>query len=215
MAQAITKELRQKKLIDHLRKEDNLMKWGLFAALIVVLLLLLFIGYATDWTAGMKNGSTPLSSTLDSSSRQAGSSTPSTTGTGADTNTTGTTNTGSTGTTNTGSTSNQRTNTGTSSTNDTNRSSTTTNNTTTTNTTTTTPPTVPATPPPGLLSLYADSSIGQPLTSLLSRATSAGISASCTDGLLVTDCVFAVGEYKITTKSLLGTGLLTSVLKNF
>lgn len=213
-AQATTKELRQKKLIDHLRKEENWMKWGILAALIVVLLLLLFIGYVTDWTAGLKSGSTPLSSTLDTSTQPASSTPPNSNNPGS----TGTTNTGSTGTTtNTGSSSNQRANTGTSTTTDTNRSSTTNNTTNTTNTTTTTtpPPTVPATPPAGLLSLYADSSVGEPLVNLLRRATSAGISASCTDGLLVTDCTFAVGEYKITTKSLLGTGLLTSVLKNF
>lgn len=199
-ANATTKELRQKKLIDRLRKEENWMKWGLFGALIIILLLLLFIGYATDWMAGLRKDSsvTPLSSTLDSTTQGADAGTGSGSGTGT------TSNQGSTA------------NTGTRSTTDTTRSNTSTNSTTsntTTNNTTTPPPA--STPPSSLLNLYADSSVGTSINELLSRANSLGIATSCSDGLLVQECTFSVGEFKITTKNLLGTGLVTSILKNF
>lgn len=199
-ANTTTKELRQKKLIDRLKKEENWMKWGLFGALIIILLLLLFIGYATDWMAGLRKDSsvTPLSSTLDSTTQGADAGT----GTGSNPTQGSTSSQGSTA------------NTGTKSSTDTTRSSNTSTNTTTNNTTNTTTPT-PTTPPNSLLNLYTDSNVGTSIDDLISRANGLGVDVACADGLLVTDCTFSVGDYKITTKSLLGTGLTTSILKNF
>lgn len=209
MAQSTAKELKQKKLIDSLRKEEKWMKWAILGALIVVLLLLLFIGYATDWMTGLKgSSSTPLSSTLDSSSQKAG--------TGTTNPVAGSTNTGTTSNQGSTSGSNQRTATGTNTATDTTRSNTsTTNSSTTNNTTTNTTTPAPATPSNGLVSLYTDSTIGEPINNILNRAQSLGIAGTCTDGLLITDCTFAVGDYRITTKNLLGTGIVTSILKNF
>lgn len=197
-----TKELKQKKLIRDLREKETWMKWSLIVALIIILLLLLFIGYATDWMAGLRKDSAtaPGTSTLDSS-RQGSGTTPSsaaptdTTSNGTSTRNNGTSSTGTNSATET-----SRSNT----------STTTTNNSTTNNTTT-----PPSTPPDSLLNLYADSNVGTSINDLINRANNLGISSSCNDGLLVRECTFSVGEFTISTKNLLGTGLVTSVLKNF
>ncbi len=193
------KEIKQKKVIKDLREKEHWMKWGLIAALIIILLLLLFIGYATDWMAGLRKDSsvTPVSSTLDSSKQGSGAGESSSTPNGT-------------------ATQNSTSGTGRSATSDTNRSSTTTNSTTNNSTTTnTTTPNTPATPPDSLLSLYTDSNVGTSINDLVSRANSLGISSSCSDGVLVSECTFSVGDFDITTKNLLGTGLVTSILKNF
>ncbi len=186
MAQKITKsdlrDTRQKKLIERLRKKENWMKWGLIGALILIILLLLFLGYVTDWGAGLKKTTTPITGTAAQTSSPA---------------TTGQTGSGGSSGTNSGSATN-----GTSGT-------TTTDHTTTNNTTTTTNNTTTQTPGP-LEMLLSSINLGGSINDVISRANQLGISVSCTDQLLVKECTFTAGGQTIMTKSV--TGLITSVL---
>lgn len=200
------KVVRQRKIIEHLKKKENWMKWGLAAALIIILLLLLFIGYATDWTTGLKKdkATTPIGTSSDSSKSSDGTGTPApTSGSGAGT-TGGASGTGSTGSSGTSTTTN---NTTTPSTEKSSSStSTTTNNssTTTNNNTTTTQSTGP------LRTLYSQTGAGDAIDEVISQAQSLGISVDCTDTLLVKECTFTAGGESFSTKSV--SGVVTSIL---
>ncbi len=184
------RNVRQKKLIERLRKKENWLKWGLIGALILIILLLLFLGYVTDWGMGLKKTTTPV--TGDSS--QTGGTTPASTGSGGG----GSGSNGGGGSSGTSGTSGQ------SGTNTTTTDRTTTNNSSTTNNNTTTQT-------PGVLErLLSEINLGGNINDVISRANQLGIGVSCTDQLLVKECTFTVGGQTIMTKSV--TGLITSVL---
>ena len=202
------KNKKLQKVIKTLKKKEHWMKWAIGVAAVIILLLLLLLGYATDWTRGLHKasttGTTPISTDLDAQTTKDSSSTPndskgSSSDNGATTETgnasTGTSTTNSQGTSETS----KETNTS-STTNNTNNTSTTTNNATT--------------PQPGILSLYADSSVGETLNTILDRATSLGVPASCTSDLVLEICVFQQDGEIVTVKSLLLNGLVTSIIRN-
>ncbi len=179
--------VRQKKLIERLRKKENWLKWGLIGALILIILLLLFLGYVTDWGMGLKKATSPLSS---DSSQTTNGTTPAPNGSGGG----GSGGGGSSGTSTNGQ----------SGTNTTTTDRTTTNNSSTTNNNTTTQA-------PGLLEmLLSEINLGGNINDVISRANQLGIAVTCTDQLLVKECTFTVGDQTITTKSV--TGLITSIL---
>lgn len=200
------KEARQKKLIERLKKEDNLLKWGLLAAGIIILLLLLFIGYATDWTAGLRKQS--LSDTGDISLDTA--KTPTGTGTPA---TSTTPNGGGTGTSSTNTTGNrsQSTNNGTTAT-DTTRDSSTSNTSTTTNNSSTTTNNTTTDSSNILRDLYESINVGENLETVLNRALGLGAIVNCKEVILLKECTITLGNSSIEIKSLLSTGLITSIL---
>ena len=196
---------RQKKIIQQLKKKENWMKWALVASLIVILLLLLFIGYVTDWTTGLRKdtATTPISTDLDSSKTGAGSDTG-TSGSGS--NGSGGNTGGSGGVGGAGSAGGSGTDTNTSTTersSSSDTSSTTTNNNSTTNNNTTTQESV-------LTQLYNQTGAGDSIDEVISQAQSLGISVDCTDTLLVKECTFTAGGESFSTKSV--SGLVTSVL---
>jgi hypothetical protein len=186
---------RQNKLIQHLKKEDSILKWALVAAGIIILLLLLYIGYATDWIAGIKTDSStqPIILTPNSSKTATGTDTGSTGGTG--TNNTSRTNTGTTGTNST--------------TNNTTKETTTT---TTTNNTTGTDSTVLDDTSSALVKLYNGTKVGDSLDTIINRATDLGIGVDCQDMLLVRTCTLTAGDSKVQVRGLLSTGTVTSLL---
>lgn len=199
----------QQRMLDTMRQREDWMRWLLVALIIIVILLILFFGYATDWTKGLRKdaatGATnDAATTAAGTDTSANSATPSTTGsTGTGTNTG--TSTGSTS--NTGTTGTSSTTTGTNSTSK--ESSSTTNNSTTTNNTTT-----PATTDnSGLLNLYANSSVGDNISSILDNLP-ANVNKTCHTELLVQVCDLTEGALTVTTKNLLGTGIVTSITKN-
>jgi len=186
---------RQNKLIQHLKKEDSILKWALVAAGIIILLLILYIGYATDWTAGIKTDSStqPIILTPNSSKTAAGTNTDST---------------GSTGTNNT-----SRTNTGTTGTNSTTNNTTKeTTNTTTNNNTTGTDSTILDDASSALVKLYNGTKVGDSLDTIIDRATDLGIGVDCQDLLLIRTCTLTAGDSKVQVRGLLSTGIVTSIL---
>ena len=187
------------------------MKWLLIGVIILLLLLILLAGYATDWLNGVSKDAATKSPTtsLDASTSDDGT----TGGTGTDTATTGTTGTTTTGT-NTSGTATNTTGTGTT-TNNTSRESSNTSSTTNNNTSTTTNTTTTTSPSSGLLSLYADSSAGDSISDVLNNAALLGVSKDCRNEVLIQVCDFTDGNFTVTTKNLLGTGLVTSVTKDF
>lgn len=205
---ASNKEAKQAKAIQNLKKKENWMKWGLIAALIIILLLLLFIGYATDWTRGFKTASdTPLSTSLDSTKSGATTPTTGTSGSGGGGGNSGTPGTpGSNGSNGTNGTGGGRTTTNNS----------TTNNSTTTNNTTTTNP--PAEAPTNLLdvlnNIYESTGIGSNLDTIVNNAIASGIDVQCENGLLIRTCTLSVGDQHVTIRGLLSTGLVTSVIRD-
>lgn len=206
---------KERKILGSIMRQEQYSKWMLIAIIVLLLLLILFAGYATDWLRGLKKddvGTTGIKTSLDSAttanestagSTNSGSGSGSTGGGG--TTTTGS-NTGSTSTTNTGTTSTAR-----ESTNTTTNSSTTNNSSTTTNNNTTTP----AEQESKLLNLYADTSIGETISSVLNDASLLGVSKECRNEVLIQVCDFRDGDLLVTTRNLLGTGLITSITKNF
>lgn len=189
MASIIQAETRQKEQIKKLKKSQMWMKRGIIAALIVILLLLLLLGYATDWTKGLrkdKTATTPISSNLDSLQGADGAGGAGAGGTRTGTNTGTSTNTGTTreGT-----------------------STTTTNNTTTTNPGTTTNQS-------GILeTLLGQINAGDSIDEAKNLANSLGVQVSCTQNLVVQTCEFSDGTSTVATKNLLGTGLITSIIR--
>jgi hypothetical protein len=206
-----SKEAKQARTIQSLKEKENWMKWGLVAALIIILLLLLFIGYATDWTRGIKTTSstTPLSANLDS-------------GKTADTGTSGTngnSTSGNSGTNGQSGNSGSRGQNGLNGSNGTNgtnggttNNSTTTNN-TTNNTTTNPPAKAPTTAYDALLEIYNSTGVGANLKEVVDKAVANGISATCTDDLLLRSCTLTAGGLTVTLRGLLSTGLLTSIIR--
>jgi len=191
----ITKK-RQANLIDKLKKKETIMKWGLIAAGIIVLLLLLYIGYATDWMRGLKTSSGPQSvnPSLDSATAPTSTDGVSTN----DSTTTNRTTPGGTTTTNGGST-----------------NTTTNNNTTRENSSTTTNNTTTTTPAPSsnlLLDLYAATNVGDTLDTVLNDARNLGATTDCADALLIRTCTITLGDTQVQVRGLLNTGLVTSVL---
>ncbi len=200
---------RQKKLIQQLKKKENWMKWALVASLIVILLLLLFIGYATDWTTGLRKdaATTPISTDLDSSKSGTGSD-AGTSGTGSNGSGGAGSNGGTGGTGGTGSTGGSGTNT-TTDRSSSNTSSTTNNSSTTTNNNTTTPaPT--STPEDNLLTLFVGTNVGESIEGIIAQAQGLGIGVECSDVLLIKECTFTAGNTSFSTKSV--SGIITSVL---
>lgn len=204
-----SKEAKQARTIQSLKEKENWMKWGLVAALIIILLLLLFIGYATDWTRGIKTTSstTPLSANLDSG-KTTDTGTGETNGTGGGSGTNGQSgNSGSSG---------QNGSNGSNGTNGTNggttNNSTTTNN-TTNNTTTNPPANPPTTAYDALLEIYNSTGVGANLKEIVDKAVANGISATCTDDLLLRSCTLTAGGLTVTLRGLLSTGLLTSIIR--
>jgi cytoskeletal protein RodZ len=207
MADLQKEQRNEQRMITRMVKNEQFMKWLLIGVIILLLLLILFAGYATDWLRGLSKDSTSGTDGV-TTTQDAATGADGTTGTGATGTSTGT---GSTNTSNTGST-----NTGTKSSDSSNTSkettSTTTNNSSTTNNNTTS-----TTPSSGLLSLYSDSSVGDNVSDILKNASLLGVSQDCHDELLIQVCDFTdgSGNLSVTTKNLLGTGILTSVTKNF
>ncbi|HTE57937.1 MAG TPA: hypothetical protein VK694_04290 [Verrucomicrobiae bacterium] len=196
MASIIQAETRQKEKIKKLKKSQMWMKRGIIAALIVILLLLLLLGYATDWTKGLRKDktTTPISSNLDSLQGADGAAGAANGGGGTGTNTRTGTNTGTTSNTGT-------TREGTSTTS-------TTNNTTTTN------PATPTTNQPGVLeTLLAQVNAGDTIDDAKTLANSLGVQVGCTQNLIIQTCEFSDGTSTVSTKNLLGTGLITSVIR--
>lgn len=188
---------RQNKLIQHLKKEDSILKWALVAAGIIILLLLLYIGYATDWIAGIKTDSStqPIILTPNSSKTATGTDTTgSTSGTGTNSTGTNTTNTGTTGTNST--------------TNNTSKETTT----TTTTTNNSNGATVVDNVSDALLKLYDGTKVGDTLDDVINRATNLGIGVDCQDLLLVRTCTLTAGDSKVQVRGLLSTGIVTSIL---
>ncbi len=180
-------------LLDKYRRQDTRLKWAISAAGIIIILLILLLGFATDWTSGLRKdktavGGTPLSSALDGTDNNA-------------IDTTGSNGTGSTSDT-------------------THHTTTTTNTTNTTNTTAnipTSPSPTPDTPTPSdpLLSLYSDTSPGDSVNNTLHLASSLGLNGNCSTDLLIQTCTFNAGSRSVTTKNLLGTGVVSGITKNF
>lgn len=192
-------EVRQKRIIEKLKKKETLMKWGLIAAGIIILLLLLWLGYATDWARGLKKDSDnkPINSSLDSDTSGAGA------GTGA-TTPTGTNNTRTTDSTN------GRQNTTTTNNSTTDR--TTTNN-TTTNNNSTTPAEAPTTLADAVLEIYNSTGVGETLDDVLTRLRNVGATVECSDLLLIRTCNVSGGGISIQVRGLITTGDVTSLLR--
>jgi cytoskeletal protein RodZ len=212
--ESIKKEQRQERqMIADINAKERLMKWLLIAVIILLLLLILFAGYATDWLRGVNKDETvtPVNSSLDSVKDAANGSAA--TGTASEASTTGVaTNTGTTDTTN--ASNNSRASESSSTSRD-STTTTTTNNTTTNNPSPTPAPTPNPQPNPGLLSLYADSSVGGNIESILENAQLLGLSKSCRTSVLIQICEITDGTLTVTTKNLLGTGIVTSLTKDF
>jgi hypothetical protein len=202
---------KQRSLLERYKHQDTRLKWALGGAGALIVLLLLLLGFATDWTTGLRKDKTtkdgtPISSNLDALRSQNGTGTN---GDGSGTGSTGGTGGNGGSSTTPGSNTSTTTNTTTPG-----SSTTTTNNSTTTNNTTTTNP--PSTPQPsGLLSLYANSSVGDSINDILTRGSLLGISGQCHTDILIQVCDFVDGDATVTIKNLLGTGLVTSITKNF
>ena len=206
---------KQKKALQDMKTREHWMRWGIVTGLIVILLLLLIIGYITDWASGLRsNGTYPLSASLDSAT--VGSDGAGATGSNA----TNATNGGQGGTTTTttngggGSTSNtDTTNNSTSSTynSESQSSSTTTNNSTENNTTINNT----EQPPSGLISIHSSAISGESINNLINLAGSLGVSVSCSDNLLVKNCTFTAGSYSVSTSSSIVDGIIGQVTKNF
>ena len=201
LAQVEQKQKRQQRLLNTMEKREQWMKWLIIGLVILVLLLILFLGYATDWTRGLRKdkdvtGNPDASTMLDSTKAKDGANTI---GSGAN---------GSNGSGGDGGATTNRDSAKDSSTTSTSNTSTTTNNSTTT--------TDPGTPTDNsdLISLYDGTSLGDDIAKILNSVPPT-VSQSCHTELLVQVCDFTEGDSTVTTKSLLGSGLITSITKNF
>lgn len=154
-ARTINKEQRlHEKLLAAYQRQQTWLKWTVVGLLMLVVLLILLLGYATDWFQGIRKDSLQSLPTSGQPNE--------TTGNTAQQPAEGTTNN----------------RTSTDSTTNTSRESTTT---TTNNTTSTT--THPA-PSPSLLALYSDANAGDSLQIIIDEANSLGLDVECEDGLL-------------------------------
>jgi hypothetical protein len=202
LAKVAEREKRQERLLKTYKKHERWMKWVIIGLIILVLLLILLAGYATDWTRGLNKDSsyksTPLATSLDAVSGEGDTDTANqvTNGTGTTTRTT-----------------NGQSN------NSTNTAKETTNNSTTTVRETTTNnnnnPTDPSTPSNALINLYTETNAGDNIDGILDLANGLGLTIECQNDILIQTCRFIDGDLTITTKNLLGTGIITSITKNF
>jgi len=217
MVQVESELKKDRKLISKMNNREQIMKWALIILAVILLLLVLFAGYATDWMRGLNKDSNSVSPTSSQMNGASGRTTTGATGSGSSTTTSN--NGGSTDASKTGATSGSTTNTSgtkntSSTTNNSSKESTSTSSNTsmtdtTTNNNTTTQPSS------GLLSLYADSSVGSNISSLLNNASLLGISKNCRNEILIQVCDFTDGNATVTSKNLLGTGIVTSITKDF
>lgn len=185
---------KQRRELNVLKHKEQLMKYGLWGAGIVILLLLLVLGWATDWTKGLhKDSSVTPNSSLDASKSTEGSAS-------GDAGTASETGTNNTATETGGGTTTDRTTT--------NNSTTTTNNTTTTTDNT-------SQPSNGLLSLYSDSNAGRSVNEIIDQAQELGITTECHTEIVVQVCTFIQDGYTIVTKNISGIDGITSITKNF
>lgn len=202
-----TEQRKERKMMSGILARERNTKWILIGIIVLLLLLMLFVGYATDWMRGVSKdssldaGDTSLDATKDSATDTGTGNADTTTNASEGTNTT--TGTNRTNSTNTGSS--------------TNRESTSTTTTTTTNNNPAPNPSPTPTPTvsTGLLDLYLNSSVGDDVSSILSNAQLLGLSQECHNAVLVQVCEFSDGNTTVTTKNLLGTGIITSITKNF
>ncbi len=195
MASILKTEMKQKNQIKKLKAREHWMKWLIGVALIAILLLLLLLGYATDWTRGLRKDDTitptDLTSSLDSLDGASAAD-------------------GASGGTDGGATSSGQ-NTSNAIRETTNQNSTTEKTTTTTNNTTT-----PSAPPSSnLLSLYNDTGAGDNINEVIDRAEGLGVGVICEDQLLIQVCTFSQDGNSFVTKNLLGSDTVTSILDNF
>ncbi len=199
-------ENQQKRRIADLKKQDHRLKWATGIACVAVLLLLLLLGVATDWTRGLKSA-TPITSSLDTLRSSDGTGTSG----GGSSDTTGSaSSTGSGGSNGTNGSNGANDTSGGGSTTTTN-SSTTSNTSSTTNNSTTTPP-----PSNGLLSLFADSGVGDNIDNITSKSQILGVSKNCHTDILVQVCDFSDGSGNtMTVRDIVGTGVVTGITKNF
>jgi len=173
---------RQQRALAKYKKREHV--WLLVVGGLVVLLIL-FAGYATDWGRGLrKDSSLKTATTADSSLN---SQTP----VDASGQTTASTKNTTNGTT-------------------TKETNTTTNNTTTSQT-----GGGDVVTPPDLTNLYNSIGAGDNIGTVTDLADSLGVQADCHNDILIQVCSFSQDGSAVTTKSLLGTGLVTSVNKNF
>ena len=174
------------KTISRLQEKERWMKWLLITAVIVILLLLLFLGYATDWTRGLRRDPEVSNTSLDTATEEADADSASKASERSTTSTGG----GSTQT----------------SSNTTNK--TTVNRNTTKNNSVTS---VDKSLLEDLASLYQNVSVGDNINDVFGLASELGVAVSCENKALVEVCVFGEGDSVVTTKSLLGTGIVTSL----
>lgn len=194
---------KQQRLLDKMQQREDWMRWLIIGLIILLILLILFFGYATDWTKGLRKDAATTNDAGTTSATGSGtdstSTTPAGTGSGS----------GSTGSNNTGTNSTGSTTTGTNSTSkESSTSSTNTSNTSTTTNNTTTPS------DNAITSLYKSISVGETISSVLDQVP-AGVSTTCHTDILVQICDFTEDGLTVTTKNLLGSGLITSVTNNF
>jgi len=230
-------------LEQHKRQNARRLKWitGCLLVIIVAALVLL-LGSATDWTTGLRKtvtkDGTPVSNALDSLRTKSETEKTPASDTPLNTNGDTTTNTNSTKTSTDNSATDNPTSPppnnvpaggGTNNSNDTNNGSGDGNSGNNANgkdkkdkkdnknksTKSLQVPLSPADPQSALLSLYGSSSAGNNIDDVLHNATQLGISGTCSTQLLVQTCTFTQGSNTVTIKNLLGTGIVTSVIKNF
>lgn len=206
------KEKKEQKLIRLYKKQQTWVKWGLIVAIILLLLWMLAFGYASNWWQGPGKASiketTPTSSTHKAADKTPASSSRINGG-------------GQSGSSSTGTSDSQRsTNSDSNSSSDTDRSSSTTNRSTTNNSSTTTNNTNntgsdDSSLVEDLTGFYGGLKVGDTIDSVLARADALDIDYDCNIVLIaVQECNFGVGDVKVTTRNLLGTNLLTSIIPN-
>lgn len=174
------------------KKQETWIKWAGMAILILVLLLFLLMGYASDWWQGANKDAL----------RQFAPT--STTGTPNDTSGQNTSSTG--GGTNTTRESNSSTTT-----------NTTTNNNTTTPAPTPTPtPTPTPQPDPSLIEILTGINTGDTIDEAIALAESKGVDVDCrTELLVIRVCDITVGDDTITIKGLVSDDIITGITDNF
>ena len=184
----------QNRELSALKKKEHWMKWGLWSSAIVILLLFLVLGYATDWTRGLrKDTDLALSDTsLDSAQQPVGTDTSTAAGTngqnGAGTNSSDKTTASETSNT-----------------------STTTNNTTTNNSTAT-----PNEPPSNdIQTFYNGLGLGEALEAAIARAEALGLDVDCSETIVVRTCDVSDGDSTVTLRSLMGINDITSIINDF
>lgn len=178
----------QQKELSAYKKQEAWIKWAGLAILILVLLLFLLMGYASDWWQGANKDSlrqfTPTSATGDGAGGTDQNST--TTTPGASTNTVRETNNS-------------------------------TSTTTTTNNNTTTPaPTPPAGPSQSLIEILTGINTGDTIDEAIALAESKGAEVDCrTELLILRVCDITIGDNTITVKGLLSDDIITGISDNF